>query len=685
MSSIGYRSFRLAALIALVLWSAMFGARAGENLAEPPVFASKNGVLDLLLIAEAAPITTLSPFAPTGWVYQFCLRPRDGANACPAGTPDRNLYGGTRLQLEQGDVLKIRLVNRLPPVADSKHAAEPGDSFLALNPTNIHTHGMLVSPHFPTRDNPTYGDNVFVLTLNPANGPPAADAHIHGDVRIGFTDYEIAIPRNHPSGLFWLHPHVHGVALNQVSAGLAGIITVGDIADYVCGDAACTHRIEGLTVRHILLKDTQILADSTLQDQEDPMFCDPAGAPGAPDRQGSCAGQDNTASGGGNYSGGKWFFTLNGQPYPTIPVASSKGEVWRITSTSGSASYNLRLWNPAQQRNMIVQVLAVDGVAVQPDQASSTQEMIEIGGTKMNPVPCPGISPPANGAVGAPLCVDRLLMMPSSRVELWVAYRDRHDRLARPEPGAGAIFRTEGFQTGPTGDSWPAVDLARVEFRGAGPSAGDPETLAVAGQALTLRDPTDLAADLRTANAAIGADASCKPLAQGHARRIFFNVPADNPNGFGLGYEEVDQTGKPVPGTFMDITPFDPDKPTICLPLGRGNTPVRERWELVNLAGEDHNFHIHQTKFRALTKDEVDGAVLPGSGRGSAILHDNVPLQHADGTCNSVDDWRNGVCTAHPVTVEIPFTVAGDFVYHCHILEHEDGGMMARIRVRPTL
>jgi FtsP/CotA-like multicopper oxidase with cupredoxin domain len=34
-----------------------------------------------------------------------------------------------------------------------------------------------------------------------------------------------------------------------------------------------------------------------------------------------------------------------------------------------------------------------------------------------------------------------------------------------------------------------------------------------------------------------------------------------------------------------------------------------------------------------------------------------------------------------PVHVEIPFAEIGDFVYHCHILEHEDGGMMAHIRV----
>jgi L-ascorbate oxidase len=43
----------------------------------------------------------------------------------------------------------------------------------------------------------------------------------------------------------------------------------------------------------------------------------------------------------------------------------------------------------------------------------------------------------------------------------------------------------------------------------------------------------------------------------------------------------------------LEIVSFDPMRPTVCLPLGPGNTPVTERWELVNLAGEDHNFHMH--------------------------------------------------------------------------------------------
>lgn len=184
----------------------------GADLGEPFALASKNGVLDILMVARAAPITTFPSFNATGWVYDICERPKHGADACPATT--ENLYAGVRLQLSQGDLLKIRLVNCLPPILDSDHATEPGHAFLALNPINVHTHGMLVSPHFPTPSNPTYGDNVFVMTLNPDNGPMPEGSHAHSDVRFGHTDYTIPIPGGHPSGLFWFHPHVHGIALN---------------------------------------------------------------------------------------------------------------------------------------------------------------------------------------------------------------------------------------------------------------------------------------------------------------------------------------------------------------------------------------------------------------------------------------------------------------------------------------
>ena len=48
-----------------------------------------------------------------------------------------------------------------------------------------------------------------------------------------------------------------------------------------------------------------------------------------------------------------------------------------------------------------------------------------------------------------------------------------------------------------------------------------------------------------------------------------------------------------------------------------------------------------------------------------------------NGYC-TIDQWRNGQCTSAPVVIDIPFSQLGEFVFHCHILEHEDGGMQFR-------
>ncbi|MGJ0511284.1 multicopper oxidase domain-containing protein [Methylocystis sp.] len=58
-------------------------------------------------------------------------------------------------------------------------------------------------------------------------------------------------------------------------------------------------------------------------------------------------------------------------------------------------------------------------------------------------------------------------------------------------------------------------------------------------------------------------------------------------------------------------------------------------------------------------------------------------MNDQSGVC-SIEQWRSGHCASTPVVLDIPFSQLGDFVYHCHILEHEDGGMMAKIRVVPS-
>lgn len=638
---------------------------AADELREPAVVASSNGVLDLLIVAKAAVIPQFAPYVATGWVYEVCARPASGAENCPA-TDANSAYGGTRLQIDPGDTLKIHLVNKLPTISDAALARDPAHAYLRLNPTNLHLHGMLVSPRYASIDDATWGDNVFIYNFNSANGMPPVGTHLHGTAAYDAVDYKIPVPRSHPAGLYWFHPHVHGISANQISSGLSGIVTVGRVADFVCSGTSCAGvRAVETPVRHVILKDTQVLSDGTVQSQLRSEFCD---GPQSTASLGGCEGVDLKAGGGPNFVGGRWFFTINGQQFPTITVGAPFGQLWRITNASANATYELNLWNPDTRKEMPLRVVSIDGVSIDVGSTTNPAELVSQAGNKFTPVPCPGAG--SDGFDG--VCTTRLHMMPSSRAEVWVTYRDANGEIKSPAPGARAVFRTNGYSAGPGGDRWPAIDLAKVSFaQGTVPVTG----ISIAGQAATEARPIAMSANLQTANAEVPADPACMPLAPGHRRRIFFNAS-------GLGYEEVDGNGVTVPGTFIDVHAFDPMTPTICLPLGAGNAPVTEQWELVNLANQDHNFHLHQVHFSVLSAVEVGGTSLPSQLMDRSVVMDSVPLPYADGRCLTVQDWRNGACTAHIVTVEIPFAVAGDFVYHCHIVAHEDGGMMAVIRVR---
>jgi L-ascorbate oxidase len=679
------------------------------TIQEPYTLASSSGVLNLLMVAEAQPVPTLSPLNPTGLVYSVCLRPSNGSETCPPPPANVIPYAGPILKLTQGDVLNIHLVNVLPPLTDSFHATnseEPTETFLSMNPTNLHTHGLLVSPHYPTAAVPNYGDNIYVYTFNAANGTPPALAAQHADVRVHSTDYSITIPKNHPSGLFWIHSHIHGISLNQISSGLSGTINIGNVGDYVCHQDSCSGFFATLPIRNMVIKDMQVLADGTRMDEQDSGMCLSPSTGGlvVPPLNGYCAGQDFSGSGGPNYTGGRWFVTINGQQSPTVPITSPGGEIWRFTNESGSATHNLSVYNPTTKQNMVFQVVALDGITLAPNVAAGTTGRFHV-------VACPGVPPATSASAPSPLCADQILMMPSSRVEIWVAYRNSAGALTSPPAGASAVLLDSGYSTGPAGDTWPAVNLAQINFTPTG-VAHPPLFLTTSGSPLSIANPLQITQDSNQDNttARITPDqgvtvANCVPLAQGHRRRIYFSVGTDYPDLFGLGYEEVDTNQPPnkygiypaVPNTFKPITEFNAAMPTVCLTLGPNNTPIPETWELVNLSGENHNFHIHQTKFSVISAPPQSGTRPPTNVGGVPASVDNVPVIHANGSldsnspnynpntpggCLDATAWKSGACQSTPTVVSIPFYVAGDYVFHCHIGEHTDGGMMARIRVR---
>jgi L-ascorbate oxidase len=671
------------------------------SIVEPHVFASTGGVLDLLVVAKAKVVPTISfqppgggaPIHPTGWVYEICRRSSAEDNTCPEGAATVADYGGARLALHQGDVLKIRLVNRLPAMEPEKvkHGKEVGQSNLFRNPTNLHTHGLIVAPRAPTPNDPTFGDYVFVQVYNPLNGTPDPHvAHQHGLNMMDFVDYRIDIPRDHPSGIYWFHPHVHGISLNQVSSGLAGIITVGDIHDYV--------RNAPDIVRHLILKDMQVLAAGTLhyaydknavgvvdgevQNQQIADFCE-AGDNGGPTlRHGYCDGEPDSTGTGNDFVNSRWYFTINGQVFPTIRVTAQKGEIWRLINASAEVSYHIQLVDDSTAKPILMQLVAIDGVSISVPHGTSAGTSMAVGGNKFVATDCPSGDPNF-----LPVCVSDLVMMPGSRAEVWVTYRNVRGSVALPPPDATATLEQIKVPLGRGAEAWPQLKLARIEFA---QSKFTQTAVDVGGGKMVASSPTVNAA--APAIMVPGAATVCKALEPGHHRRIFLGVvdPKDSNSPFGFGYEEVvDQTGAVAPGTQVPITAFDPAQSLICLPLGHRGTTVHEVWELINLSTETHNFHIHQTKFTVL--DVAAMKQQPQQPSPTGILEDNIPVpfgvphisvvdEKQNGYC-TIEQWHASQCTATPIVLDVPFSQAGEFVFHCHILEHEDSGMMAKIQV----
>jgi len=93
-----------------------------------------------------------------------------------------------------------------------------------------------------------------------------------------------------------------------------------------------------------------------------------------------------------------------------------------------------------------------------------------------------------------------------------------------------------------------------------------------------------------------------------------------------------------------------------------------EEWTIQNASKELHAFHIHQTDFQVT---EINGEPAPFTGYQDTV---NLPVAKK----------KKGKLVPGEVKVIIPFTnpvILGEFVYHCHIVQHADQGMMANLLV----
>jgi len=110
---------------------------------------------------------------------------------------------------------------------------------------------------------------------------------------------------------------------------------------------------------------------------------------------------------------------------------------------------------------------------------------------------------------------------------------------------------------------------------------------------------------------------------------------------------------------------FDPNNPP-AITTTQGSV---EEWRIENRTEEIHAFHIHQIHFLVTAINDVP---IPEEQQQA---YDVFPVGY----------WDGDAAHAFPsITIKLDFRGpdTGDFVYHCHILDHEDLGMMAIIRVK---
>jgi FtsP/CotA-like multicopper oxidase with cupredoxin domain len=231
------------------------------ELVEPEVRRSVGGELTTELRVDYA-------YADIGG-YRLSLRTYEGA------------IPGPTLRMQPGDVLRVNLINDLPP----NRAELPLNTDLPhhFNTTNVHVHGLHVSPS---------GDADNVLrSMEPGQS----------------YDVVIDIPDDHPRGTYWYHPHHHGSADVQISSGMAGALIVE-------GDFAGVAEIANAVERVLILNEVMFDYLGTIE-VYDTIW--PEAAPR--------------------------FISINGQREPIIRLRPGEVQRWRIVQAAHESNLRLAL------------------------------------------------------------------------------------------------------------------------------------------------------------------------------------------------------------------------------------------------------------------------------------------------------------------------------------------------------
>ena len=521
-----------------------------------------------------------------------------------------------------------------------------------FNGTNLHSHGLWVSPAGNS-------DNVL-LSINPGKD---------------FT-YYYDLPDDHPSGTFWYHTHRHGSTALQVSSGMAGALIVrgnrtptpeanGDL-DTLLKDRDGRHIDE----RILVLQQIQYAcfdAQGNIKTKKEngkvvAWICDPGDV-------GEIRGYNQFGPSSWAQSGR--FTTINGLVRPRFLSRAGTVERWRMI-------------HGGVRDTITVAFRARKPGAPEPgalSQAASLQYMKDY--CEGEPIPYHLVA--ADGlTMKAAQKTKAATLQPGYRFDALVIFPQAGDYCVtnEPLPGSGSVSQQDQerqlLATIAVAEGAPAADAdkALTDF-----------LLAAAERTMPPSVRAQIVADLKdglkltrfTPHPDIGENEIT-----GKQELVFFIDLSGGAPKFEIGNKSID------PKHFDPVTfkpaPYDPRRVDRVLPLGGV-----EEWTLQS-GFVSHPFHIHVNPFQIveiLDPNGVDvsapGAVDTGGGHVDpqypglkGVWKDTLWVK--DLISNPADFPSKLASSMYTIKIRTRYQrYIGEYVLHCHILDHEDQGMMQNV------
>ena len=518
------------------------------------------------------------------------------------------------IRVAPGQKLIVDLDNQL-----EKCTADQVRKRLCFNDTNLHTHGLWVSPSGNS-------DNVL-LSIAPGEK----------------FRYEYDIPADHPAGTFWYHPHRHGNGYAQVASGMAGALIItgnrkptltspGDI-DILLKDM----RGKPITERVLMLQ----LASYGCLDA-DGMPAGKRTADKIPIAPFTCADGEvgrieNFETDWGWAETGR-FTGINGRVEPLLaPVRTGTFERWRLVNAGNGESMRMRIrrLDPAAP-----DLRTVRG----GDQYEWLKRYCTGTAADMWQIALDGLTRSEARKV------DEAILFAGERMDIAVRF---------PEPGRYCLYN-DTTRNNVSGKNFSRM-VAQIDAVG-------PASAGVRGdaafQAMLLRSAEQALADKAVRTKVIGelndglklsSFVWHKPVAKDEVsgyREAILNV-LDGP----------DDVAFRINGQSHDEHRID-----AVLPLGKA-----EEWFAAAL-NENHPLHIHVNPFQVVSIRDAEGRDVTDP-KGPAYDADYAGLI---GQWKDTIIVKENIRIAFRTRYE-RFT--GDFVMHCHIMFHGDHGMMQTLRI----